>query len=234
MIGLTGRRKLASQIVAMAPTLAERQLDLYYCDYTRAVISAGGLPIHLPLDVDPSELIDRLDGVILSGGADIGPHHYGAASETDTFPPEPERDEFELELMKSAVHSELPVLGICRGHQVINVQCGGSLNQDVPPHAAFDRPPETELHEVTFKPGSLLAQMYGPSMRANSLHHQTIREVAPGLQATAHTDDGVIEGLEHGNLPIVSVQWHPEMMVSRDSDPIFGWLVNTAATRSRP
>ena len=229
LIGLTGRRKVGSTIIGMPEVLGDLQYEMYYSDYARGVLAAGGLPVNLPMDIDPADIIDRLDGILLSGGADIGPDRYGAEPETDQFPPEPERDEFELALYKSATARGLATLGICRGHQMINVGGGGTLHQDVPPHAGFDQPVTTELHTIEIEPDSILRNLYGPSSRVNSLHHQTIDTVADDLRVTARADDGVIEGLEHRTLPVVSVQWHPEMMATRDTDPIFRWLVEAAS-----
>jgi len=229
LIGLTGRRKTGSDIIGMPAPLADKQLDIHFSDYARGVIAAGGLPVYLPNDVDPVQLIDRLDGFLLTGGADIEPDRYGAESETDLYPPEPERDEFELALLEGAISGGVPVLGICRGHQLINVHAGGTLHQDVPQHAVMDQAPTTETHEVTFEAGSILGEIYGASVWVNSLHHQTIDTLGPGLLATARAEDGVVEGIEHADLPIVSVQWHPEMMAARDSDPIFAWLAEAAA-----
>ena len=229
LIGLPGRRKAGRDVAAMLSIFADMQLDLYFANYAKGVIAAGGLPVHLPIDVDPLLIIDRLDGLLLPGGTDIEPNLYGAESETDIYPPEPERDDLELGLLKGAVHRQIPVLGICRGQQIVNVGAGGTLHQDVPPHSAVGHAAETELHRVTLEPDSILRELYGPMVRVNSLHHQAVDTVGEGLRVTAWADDGVAEGLEHTSLPIVCVQWHPEMMLTRDTDPIFSWLVEAAS-----
>ncbi len=229
LIGLSGRRKIGSDLIDMPTPLFDKQFEMHFSDYAKGVIAAGGLPVYLPLDVDPAEITGRLDGLLLTGGTDIGPDRFGAPSETDIYPPESERDDFELGLLEGAAQRGIPVLGICRGHQMINVHAGGTLRQHVPSHAVFDQPPETRSHEITFEQGSILGGLYGASTRANSLHHQTIDVLGLGLRATARADDGVVEGLEHTDLAMVSVQWHPEMMLTRDSDPIFDWLVDAAA-----
>ncbi len=231
LIGLPGRRKLAKAIEGFPATMDHIQVDLYLADYSLGVLEAGGLPVNLPIDADPVELAEYLDGVLLTGGADIGPEHYGHQSATDLFPPESERDDFELALLGRAIHRGLPVLGICRGLQLINVQAGGTLNQDIPPHARFDVVPDTEVHPVDFVDGSILHGLYGDSRKVNSLHHQTVLDLAPGLNATGRADDGTVEGLESDDGRLVSVQWHPEMMRGRPEDPIFGWLVRAAITR---
>ncbi len=228
LIGLPGRVKTGRDIRGIPSSFGDAQIDMYMSAYAQGVIAAGGLPVHLPIDVDPLLIVERLDGILLPGGTDIEPSLYGAESETDVFPPEPERDHLELGLYKGAVDRRLPVLGICRGQQVVNVGAGGTLHQDVPPHSIFDLPAETEFHEVSFEAGSTLRELYGPTAWVNSLHHQAVDAVGEGLRVTARADDGVAEGLEHMSLPIVCVQWHPEMMSTRDTDPVFRWLVDAA------
>jgi len=229
LIGLTGRRKTAGQIVGTPDTLHHLEGDWFYADYARGILDAGGLPVNLPLDADPSLYADRLDGILLSGGADIAPNRYGAASETDDFPPEPSRDEFEWQLFMAAQERALPVLGICRGLQMVNVATGGTLHQHVPEHAAFDQSPATLHHGLRVEADSVLGSIYGTSHSVNSLHHQTVDKVGNGLRVTARSSDATVEGLEHESLPIVAVQWHPEMLPTRSTDPIFTWLVEAAS-----
>ncbi len=231
LIGLSGRQKKGSKIVGFPDVLHHLDIDLYFADYSRGVLEAGGIPVHLPMCVDPADLAGKLDGVLLSGGADIDPSRFGQQSETMDFPPEAERDEFELNLLSAADDNELPVLGICRGLQMVNVHRGGSLNQVVPPHARFSDMPDFEAHDVTFEADSQLADLYGTERRVNSLHHQTVKDLGRDLLVTAHAPDGEIEGLESTDGRILAVQWHPEMMVTRPDDPIFGWIVNAASQR---
>lgn len=232
LIGITGRRKKGCQIVDNLEVLADFDIDLYYADYANGVIEAGGLPVHLPQDADPSDLIGHLDGLILPGGADIDPALFGAEPETEDFPPEPARDEQEMALVDHALNRALPMLGICRGLQVINVHAGGTLNQDVPPHAGFDQATTTRWHTVTFEPDSVLGDIYGPERPVNSLHHQTVDRVGDGLRVSARAPDGSIEGLEHSDLPVIAVQWHPEMLETRPTDPAFAWLIEVARQRT--
>ena len=228
LIGLTGRRKKAGQMIGTPETLAELDGDWFYADYARAVLEAGGLPVNLPLDAEPDMFVGRLDGILLTGGADIGPEKYGHAPETDDFPPEPERDDFELSLLAGAAEEGIPVLGICRGLQMVNIFAGGTLHQHIPVHAKFDQPTTHLSHAVEFASGSALADIYGASLDVNSLHHQTVDQVGDQLIVTA-THEGSVEGLEHESLPIVAVQWHPEMLPTRKKDPIFSWLVTQAS-----
>lgn len=231
LIGLTGRRKKGNQIVGNLDTLADADIDMYYVDYTRAVLAAGGVPVHLPLDVAPADVVGRLDGLLLSGGADIGPDRYGHDPETDLYPPEPERDDFELAVLDQAAELHVPTLGICRGLQMLNVHAGGTLHQHVPTHAGFEMPVHHELHQVALEPDSALGAMYGEQRAVNSLHHQTVDTVGADLRVTARSDDGTVEGLEHEELPMIAVQWHPEMMTSALGDPIFSWLITAATNR---
>ncbi|CAN5759386.1 gamma-glutamyl-gamma-aminobutyrate hydrolase family protein [soil metagenome] len=229
LIGVVGRRKQGSKIVDFPATLAAIDVDLFFADYSRGVIEAGGLPVYLPLEVDPSAVVGRLDGILLTGGADLDPTSWGGAgSETDRFPSEPSRDRFELAVVDQAVHHRLPVLGICRGMQLLNVRDGGSLHQDVPEHARFDDAAGSVAHELVVRPGTLLHQLCGDRLLVNSLHHQTLDRVAAGWEVSATASDGTVEAIEAPGLPVIGVQWHPEMMPGRANDPLFGWLVSEA------
>lgn len=232
LIALSGRRKRGRQVNDFPSSLSEIEVDLYFADYARGVYRAGGLPVHLPFDADPADYAGRFDGLLLPGGADIDPARYGGPEMPDEFVIEPARDDLESALLDLAVAESLPVVGICRGMQLINVHGGGTLHQDVPPHSHFDKPPNAEIHDVAFAPDSRLAGIYGSRRAVNSLHHQTIDRLAPGLRAVGHADDGTIEAIEAEDRPWLAVQWHPEMMDSRDIDPIFDWLVRHAASPS--
>ncbi|MEM8923702.1 MAG: gamma-glutamyl-gamma-aminobutyrate hydrolase family protein [Actinomycetota bacterium] len=228
LIGLVGRRIKASAVVGWPEILHPLDADLYLAGYASGVMEAGGLPVHLPVDIDPEAIMTRLDGLLLTGGADIDPARYGAAPDPDLTPLERERDDLEFALFEAAVAADVPVLGVCRGLQVINVAQGGSLHQHVPEHLRIDVPFTDAVQEVTTVEGSRLHALYGPSVAVNSLHHQTVDRVGHDITVTARADDGVVEGLELGDR-IVAVQWHPEMMLSRPDDPAIHWLVETAA-----
>lgn len=228
LIGLVGRRIKGRDLVEYPPTLNVLDMDLYFADYGRAVAEAGGIPVHIPIETDIAALAPRLDGIVLTGGTDIDPAIYGVEPKPGILVPEPERDELETALYHEARARELPVLGICRGIQLINVAEGGTLHQHVPEHFRLDLPTHTEVHPVELAPGSILASLYGPHRQVNSLHHQSVDDVGQGLTVTAAAADGEIEGVEAGDT-VVAVQWHPEMMTSRSEDPIFAWLVERAA-----
>lgn len=225
LIGITGRRKQGRQIKDTPSVLLDLDGYWFYGDYSRAVAEAGGIPVMLSPDVSPDDYLSRLNGLLLSGGADISPDLYGAAPETDDFPPEPDRDQFELDLLVAAAARTVPVLGICRGLQMINVFAGGTLHQHVPAHSVFDQPPTTLSHTVTLANDSILARLYGSEIEVNSLHHQTVDSLGSEVVATGWSGE-TVEGLEHQTLPMVAVQWHPEMLGTRSTDPVFQWLVD--------
>lgn len=233
LIGLSGRRKKVGDLPGYEKMtgLLDLDVDLYFSDYGRAILDAGGLPVNIPIDVDPAVIAPRLDGILLSGGADVDPARYGAEPDADLGPVEPERDAFELALVDAAYGNDLPLLGICRGIQVLNVHGGGSLHQHVAPHAVYDQSPTITVHPVSITADSTLHGLYGSSYDVNSLHHQTLDTVAPGFRVVATDDEGTIEAIEGIDRPVVAVQWHPEMMASRATDPIFSWLVQSAAGR---
>ncbi len=229
LIGISGRTRTGKEISSTLDSMRELDVDLFYCNYAQGVIEAGGLPVFLPSSADPADYASRLDGLLLSGGTDIDPARYGQTPITELLTPEPARDAFEMALLEGAAQTGMPVLGICRGIQTLNVHGGGTLHQHVAPHARFDRLPNYIAHRVGFTEGSLLASLYGPSIEVNSLHHQTVDRVADGFVVTGRSDDGAVEGIESTGRPWLGVQWHPEMMDSRDRDPVFDWLVKAAS-----
>ena len=231
LIGITGRRRKGEMLRGSLKVMNHLPFDVYWVDYAQGVIAAGGVPVFLPLSLDPAEIIPRLDGLLMSGGADIDPKRYGAEPEPELQSIEPARDEFELKILELVYERELPVAGICRGLQILNVHAGGSLYQDVPPHSVRDKAPSTRVHDITTEKGSILEKLYGEKLEVNSLHHQSIKTLGKHFSASATSNDGIVEGIEHSQLPIVAVQWHPEMLDTRDSDPIFRWLVSKAEVR---
>ncbi|MEM7337061.1 MAG: gamma-glutamyl-gamma-aminobutyrate hydrolase family protein [Actinomycetota bacterium] len=231
LIGITGRHRFGREVVGFGGILEPLDINMYLLDYARGVAAAGGLPVHLPLiDDDPAALVRRLDGLVLSGGGDLDPARYGADREPDCGDEDVGRDAYELGLVAAALDIGCPVLGICRGLQVVNVHHGGTLNQHVPSHARYDVAPNTITQKLETADGSILQQLYGPTVDVNSLHHQTVAEVGDGLTVTAVADDGTVEGIERGD-DVLAIQWHPEMLDTRDSDPAFAWLIARASAR---
>jgi len=233
LIGLTGRRRPGRDLERFPRSLADVQLNVYVAEYARAVIEAGGLPVHLPLDVDPADYVGRLDGLLLSGGEDVEPALYGALPETDIYPPDPLRDRVELGFVDMAIADEMPVLGICRGLQLLNVWGGGTLHQHVPTHARYDVPPADRIDELSVERGTLLHELYGDQHVVNSLHHQTVDRVADGWIVAARSGDGTVEGIEWPGHDVLAVQWHPELLPTRPTDPVFAWLVQRAGAAQR-
>jgi putative glutamine amidotransferase len=229
LIGLPGRRKRIAEIGGFPTTLGDLHVDLYFADYARSVYKAGGMPVHLPIDADPIDWVHHLDGLVLTGGADVDPVRYGHDNTASTT--EPERDEVEFSLYRSALADEIPILGICRGFQLINVDAGGTLHQHVPAHARYDLPPSAPSHGLSITRRSILGELYGDARPVNSLHHQTADEIGRDLRVTAVADDGTPEAVEVPDARVLAVQWHPEMM--GHDDPTFGWIVD-AARRRRP
>lgn len=217
----------------------------YYMN-AHAIADAGGLPVYVPTGLSDEmlhEIYDRLDGVLLPGGGDIRPAVYGAEANPLSHEIDDARDALEITLAKWAYADDVPLLGICRGHQVLNVALGGTLVQDIPSEIGADiehdtpdeLPRSTIRHEVTLEPGSRLAQILGGvRFEVNSLHHQAVEQLAPGMVITALSpSDEIIEALESPEKSFVlSVQWHPEDMY-KTSEPmqrLFTAFVDTART----
>lgn len=219
--------------------------------YVRVLAAAGGVPWVIPLleGDEPTlrAIYERLDGLFLPGGVDVDPAAYGEARGPHCGPVDPARDWAELQLVRWALEDSKPVLAVCRGAQLLNVAFGGSLYQDVavqrPGAIKHDHFPtggrrRDELaHTVKLEPGSRLARLLdAQELAVNSMHHQGIARLAPGLVAVATSSDGLIEGVETPNGHFVlGVQWHPEDLV--DVDPrmgrLFAEFVSTAAIPRR-
>ena len=192
-------------------------------NYTAALAACGALPLVIPLNL-PEDVLraiyERLDGLCLAGGVDVDPGEYGEPRHPDLGSVDTLRDRTELTLARWALEEDLPVLGICRGIQLLNVAAGGTLYQHIPAqvpeagrhdHRLQDRAWETPSHGVSIAPQSRLARIVGADeIATNSFHHQSVKDLAPGFQAAAWADDGVVEGIEHPEKPFaVAVQWHP-------------------------
>jgi len=212
--------------------------------YVNRLVQAGGLPLVLSPVLGPGradEALEGIDGLLLSGGADIAPGRYGAAPSPRLGSVEPARDAFELALFAAAEARGLPVLAICRGLQLVNVAAGGTLWQDLPserPGAVTHQQAEARgvrTHEVRIQPGTRTARALGvASLQANSMHHQAVRELGASLAATGWAPDGVIEALEStdGERWLVGVQWHPEDLGNGGPDDgLFAAFVAAAAAR---
>jgi putative glutamine amidotransferase len=165
----------------------------------------------LPLSRRAADYARALDGLVLQGGADISPLAYGEAPLQPEWAGDPLRDRYEIELVRAFSAARKPVLGICRGAQLINVALGGSLHQDIPAHRSDDY--DSHAHDVRLEPDSGLARLYGETgpRRVVSIHHQAIKRLAPSLVIEARAEDGVIEAVRGtGSGYLCAVQWHPE------------------------
>jgi putative glutamine amidotransferase len=212
--------------------------------YAEGVLQAGGVPLIMPhnLDVDALRIVlDRLDGVVLSGGGDIDPAMFGEDTHPATCEIEADRDRMELTLAQWIVERDIPCLAICRGIQVLNVALGGSLLQDIPsqvpaalPHS-FDRattPRDYLAHPVKIDPDSQLARVMRLEVaQTNSWHHQSIKQAADRLRVTAVAPDSVIEAVEvPGRRFAIGVQWHPEWLFEEypEHRRLFAGLIEAA------
>jgi putative glutamine amidotransferase len=194
--------------------------------YTRAIRAAGGLPFILPVADDDPDLIarylDAVDGLIFPGGGDVAPAYYGEARDERCHEPDGERDLFEIHLARAALERRTPILGICRGLQLLNVAAGGTLYQDLacrpgtlPHHDTRGENRRKLIHGVRILPGTRLHAIMGVTeSQVTSTHHQVVKELAPGFRATAESqEDDVVEAIERpDHIFLVAVQWHPERM----------------------
>lgn len=223
LIGLTTYREPASWGVWAEPA------DLLPATYADGVRQAGGMPVLLP-PADPrvaEVAADALHGLLVAGGPDIDPTRYGAERDAATGPPRLARDAWELALVHDAIARDLPVLGVCRGMQVLNVALGGDLRQHLPDQVGTDLHCPTVgvhgRHEVALSPDSTLHAVLGDRVEVATYHHQAVGRLGAGLVATGWTDDGVVEGIElAGRRWVLGVQWHPEAFAG---EPLFAAFV---------
>ena len=204
--------------------------------YSLAVQRAGGMALLLPPDdalaESPDELLDMLDGLILAGGSDIDPGSYGAKPHPETRNTRPERDRFEIALGTRALECDMPVLGICRGMQMLNVIQGGTLDQHLGLELHRHTPGAFTDHGVRLEPGSLAERVVGDERTAvKSAHHQGLDELGEGVVASGHADDGIVETIElPGRSFAVGVLWHPE---EDEQSRVVGSLVEEARARMK-
>jgi putative glutamine amidotransferase len=206
--------------------------------YSRAIHGAGGMMAMLPPDrlaeEDPGELLDRIDALVLGGGADIAPEAQGVEAHPETVGTNPDRDRFEIALALGALERGIPLLGVCRGLQVLNVACGGTLDQHIPERLGHEIhrpvPGSWAEHDVRIEPGSLTARAAGTErLTVKSHHHQGVDRIAEGLTASAWaTDDDSVEAIESEDGAFaLGVLWHPE---EDPEDRVIPALIERAAS----
>lgn len=240
IIGVSSGRRVVTS------SAGETKAHVLYTTYTDMIRQVGGLPVVLvpgpATEVDA--LLDRLDGLLLTGGGDIDPARYGGTPNPAVYDVDPLRDEFELALTIGARDRGLPTLAICRGMQIANVALGGTLVEDIESempdaleHRRRGRAATEPQHTVELDPDSMMAKTLGKDIvEANAIHHQALRDVAPQLRVTGRTSDGVIEAIEpvDSEWPMWGVQWHPEYL-GRDDEPslaLFEAFVSAAGAAS--
>jgi putative glutamine amidotransferase len=193
-------------------------------DYLESVRRSGGDPLVLaPDELSPEAALTAIGGLLLTGGGDVDPRRYGQTPHPTVSPAAPARDVFELALVQQAIAADIPIFAICRGAQVLNVACGGTLVQDIPSEVTgalnhqVPTPPYAIAHDVWLSTDTLLWALMREALdesdtcAVNSRHHQSVLEPAPGLQICATAPDGVIEGVEMPTAHFcLAVQWHPE------------------------
>jgi putative glutamine amidotransferase len=248
LIGVTTSEVRVPDHVTPAPQADPPQREMALgMKYTMAVEAGGGLPLVVPPMHDEAipPLLDRLDGIVLSGGPDIDPGTYGGRYHPKLGPTEPDLDHFELQLVSAALERGMPILAICRGAQMLNVALGGDLYQHLPEefHGGVDHRKRTAdapdtAHDVEVEQSTRLAEslhLYG-SCHVNSFHHQAAHRLGRGLRPVAWAPDGVVEGIELPDRDFaVGVQWHAEAMVDRPEQlALFEAFVEAAGRYDEP
>ncbi len=222
IVGITGNEK-------EMPAMSGIKYVAVAQDLSEGVKQAGGLPIVIPIGKPElaKDYVDMVDKLILSGGQHVDPRFYGQEKEIDSDDYSLARDQFELALIKEALRQKKPIFAVCRGMQLLNVALGGSLHQSIQGHWQEDV--SGTSHSLEIRPNSRVSQLFQAGTQINSLHRQSIKDLAPGLVATAHDPrDGTIEAYEsQGQQSILGIQWHPEFLAKNCShnQKLFDYLV---------
>jgi len=231
IIGITSNYSTSdSHGIATSIGAKKQEWQLLADDYIYSIEAAGGIPVVLPVMTSVENIkpfLEKLDGLVIAGGSDIDPKYYNQYPKKELGGVMPKRDQFEIELSKFALFEmNIPILGICRGCQVLNVITNGTLHQDMKyqkpeafNHACLSSPKHHPIHEVTVKQDSLLHSIFGDEkIGVNSFHHQSLDKVGEGFEASMLADDQTAEGIElRGERFVVGLQWHPEMMTEHNS-----------------
>lgn len=206
--------------------------------YPDAVAASQMIPVLALHKGLTEEYVKQCDGLLLTGGVDVSPALYQAERNPATQASDDLRDQIESELLDSFSRHGKPILGICRGIQMINAFFGGTLVQDLPVET-YGEHRDGKLHNIISTQGSQIEKLFGSSFVSNSYHHQGLKTLAPGFVATSYSDNGftpVIESIEHESLPIMAVQWHPERMMEynqgyQQMSPLFDWFSSICQSR---
>lgn len=200
-------------------------------DYIQSTVMAGGAPFILPVIGDYEAVkrqVETVDGIIISGGYDVDPLIYGEEPSQKQGGLCPERDQYDLMVVKAAMELKKPILGICRGMQILNAALGGTVHQDLSQvegcyikHNQGSRP-EVGSHSVTVEKRTRLYEILGEEVLTNSFHHQVLKDIAPGFKVSARAKDGVVEAFEMEEGFVIGVQWHPEMMTRKGNQIMLG------------
>ena len=229
-------------IISFVPPAAPKNFTTPV-DYIRCTLDAGGMPIGIPVSDDISRCeayVEMIDGLLVPGGEDVSPRLYREDPIPQVTSSIIEKDLFKYELIRLTAKAGKPIFGICRGHQIINTALGGTLIQDIPAQLntnvchVQNRDQRDELtHSITCAPGSVAYEVLGEKCWTNTFHHQAIKELAPGLKATAWSSDGIIEALESEDQRIWAVQFHPENLCNRypEFKGLFRRLIELAADK---
>ncbi|MDP3437187.1 MAG: gamma-glutamyl-gamma-aminobutyrate hydrolase family protein [Bacteroidales bacterium] len=222
-------------VIGISSTWGEGTSTSAPLTYVESVIRAGGVPLVLPITLDPAimaQMLDRVDGLIMTGGEDIDPlKWFGEEPVPGMGEIVPARDSFDIALIRMAVGRGMPLLGICRGHQLLNVAFGGTLYQDIPSQVKGSSVKHSQkapryygTHTINIEKGSLLNKQIGlEKVAVNSYHHQAVKDVAPGFKVTARSVDGIVEAMEKiGSTKVFSVQFHPEGFTASNIDTFLG------------
>lgn len=211
--------------------------------FSQAIEKAGGTPIILPITHSENalEMISILDGILFTGGEDVSPSNYREEPRMVIGATSPERDQAEIRLLKEAMRQKKPILGVCRGMQLINVVLGGSLYQDLSenPNITIQHvqktKPQYPTHSIQVKDNSHIATIFTSGDYVNSFHHQVLKDIAPGLDVTAWSHDNVPEAIEmfDDNQSIIGLQWHPELNALKNNDQSFAIFKDLIARASK-
>ena len=207
-------------IIAVSPSIGEKNYFVNI-NYMKCISLSGAIPLMMTFENlnDIAEILEKADGVLITGGGDVDPKYFNEELHEKADLVLPQRDAFEILLCKKAYELKKPILAICRGLQVLNVTFGGSLHQHIENHSFPDRRNE-EIHCVNISENSLLSEIIGrENLYVNSIHHQAVNKLGRDLNICAISEDGIIEAIENKNHPfLLGVQWHPEAMESKATE----------------